>query len=210
MKIYKGLAKLALRLHNIFYSASSFFSIKAEQGLHPKHRLIGYHAFFISNIDPQDTVLDIGCGNGALTFDVAKKAKRVVGIDFSKANIDTAKRKYSTSNVEYFCQDALKNLPAGKFEVIILSNVLEHIEERVALLKQVKNRASKFLIRVPMINRDWITLYKKELGVEYRLDKTHFIEYTMEEFRDEVEKSGFAVYSYTIQFGEIWAILTCL
>ena len=108
--------------------------------------------------------------------------------------------------MEYICQDALKNLPAGKFDVIILSNVLEHIEERVAFLKQVKNKASKFLIRVPMINRDWITPYKKELGVEYRLDPTHFIEYTMESFQDELEKAGFAVYSYTIQFGEIWAI----
>src|SRR3989338_5215513 len=204
MKIYKGLAKLALRLHNIFYSASSFLSIKAEGGLHPKHRLIGYHAFFVNNVTLEDVILDIGCGNGALTFDVAQKAKKVVGIDFSRANIDTAKRKYSAPNLEYICQDALKNLPAGKFDVIILSNVLEHIEERVAFLKQVKNRASKFLIRVPMINLDWITLYKKELGVEYRLDKTHFIEYTMEELRDEVEKSGFAVYSYTIQFGEIW------
>jgi len=39
-----------------------------------------------------------------------------------------------------------------------------------------------------MINRDWITLYKKELGVEWRLDKTHYIEYTLESFEKELEK----------------------
>ncbi|MDO8529800.1 MAG: class I SAM-dependent methyltransferase [bacterium] len=207
MNIYKGLARIALKLHNFFYGVSSFLAIKAEHGLHPKHRLIGYHAFFVNNVRPEDVVLDIGCGNGALTADVAKKAKRVVGIDFSEANIATAKRKYSAQNTEYICQDAVKNLPAGTFDVIILSNVLEHIEDRAAFLRGLKNRASKFLIRVPMVNRDWITLYKKELGVEYRLDTTHFIEYTMESFQDELEKAGFAVYNHTIQFGEIWAII---
>ena len=39
-----------------------------------------------------------------------------------------------------------------------------------------------------MINRDWITLYKKELGIEWRLDKTHYIEYTLESFKEELEK----------------------
>lgn len=61
------------------------------------------------------------------------------------------------------------------------------------------------LIRVPMINRDWLTLYKKELGLEYRLDKSHFIEYTLESFKGELACIGLEVDSYSIQFGEIWA-----
>jgi len=69
-----------------------------------------------------------------------------------------------------------------------LSNILEHIENRVKFLNKIKNLAPKILIRVPMINRDWITLYKKELGVEWRLDKTHYIEYTLESFEKELEK----------------------
>jgi len=48
---------------------------------------------------------------------------------------------------------------------------------------------------------------KKELGLEYRLDKTHFIEYTLESFQKELEKAGFKIYNYNIQFGEIWAII---
>jgi len=53
---------------------------------------------------------------------------------------------------------------------------LEHIENRIEFLNKIKNLAPKILIRVPMINRDWITLYKKELGMEWRLDKTHYID----------------------------------
>lgn len=41
-----------------------------------------------------------------------------------------------------------------------------------------------------MINRDWITLYKKELGVEWRLDPTHCTEYTLESLKEELQKAG--------------------
>ena len=78
-------------------------------------------------------------------------------------------------------------MPNQKFDVIILSNVLEHIENRIEFLQKIKNLAPKILIRVPMINRDWITLYKKELGVEWRLDKTHYIEYTLESSKQKLK-----------------------
>jgi len=67
--------------------------------------------------------------------------------------------------------------------------------------------APKILIRVPMFNRDWITLYKKELGIEWCLDSTHFTEYSLESFQEELKKVGLNLKKYKIQFGEIWAII---
>lgn len=206
-EIYKIAIKLALKLHNFSYKLSSFFSSEFEQGMHPKHRLTNYHKFFIDNINPGDAVLDIGCGKGELSFDIAKKAKKVAGIDFDGNNINLAKKKYPASNIEYIHGNALKNLPAEKFDVIILSNVLEHIENRVEFLNGIKRTTSKILIRVPMINRDWITLYKKELGLEWKLDKGHFIEYTLESFENELKRADLKLTKYSIQFGEIWAVI---
>jgi len=45
----------------------------------------------------------------------------------------------------------------------------------------------------------------KELGLDYRLDKTHYIEYTYDTFLEEIESAGLKILSYSIQFGEIWA-----
>lgn len=73
----------------------------------------------------------------------------------------------------------------------------------VSVLKKLR---SKFLIRVPMLNRCWIEVYKKELGLEYRLDKTHFIEYAFEGFKEELGNAGLHIQDYSIQFGEIWAV----
>jgi len=201
--------KMILRAHSFTYKLAGSLAQKVEEnGLHPKHRIMNYHKFFVDNISETDVVLDIGCGNGALTYDVAKKAKKVIGIDLNEKNISTARRKYSRGNIEYIHGNALTDLPNEQFDVIILSNVLEHIDKRVEFLVSLKKLAPKFLIRVPMLNRSWIDLYKKELGLEYRLDKTHFVEYTLEGFKEELDKAGLRVLDYSIQFGEIWAVVS--
>ena len=103
---------------------------------------MNYHKFFVDNIDENDLVLDIGCGNGALSYDIAKKAKKVVGIDLNEKNISFAKERYSKENIEW--GDALKDLPDERFDVIIMSNVLEHIENRVEFLRRLREKAATF------------------------------------------------------------------
>lgn len=202
------LAKLALQLHSFAYKLASKLSIAAEGGLHPKHRLMNYHQFFLDHVQPTDRVLDIGCGNGALAYDLAGKARTVVGIDTNEKNRTAWVGRFARTNLEYRVADATTFSPDEHFDVVVLSNVLEHIEHRVEFLGRIKHLAPLFLIRVPMIDRDWITLYKKELGLEYRLDTTHFTEYTLNQFTQELHDAGLAIQSSTIQFGEIWAVVT--
>jgi 2-polyprenyl-3-methyl-5-hydroxy-6-metoxy-1,4-benzoquinol methylase len=146
--------KLLLKLHSFSYRWTARLSKKLEQdGLHPKHRIMNYHKFFVDKVGENDTVLDIGCGNGALTYDVARKAEKVVGIDLNERNITTAKKTYSMENIEYICGDALTYFPKEKIDLIILSNVLEQIDKRIESLDSLKKLAPKILIRVPMLNR---------------------------------------------------------
>jgi 2-polyprenyl-3-methyl-5-hydroxy-6-metoxy-1,4-benzoquinol methylase len=182
-------------------------AIKYENGLHPKHRLIGYHEFFTKNVTKNDRVLDIGSGNGSLAKDVALHAKSVLGVDIDPKNIEKSKRNNSAPNLEYRLADATKDLSSETFDIIIMSNVLEHIDDRVNFLKSIRPLARKFLFRVPMIDREWVTLLKQELGLDYRLDTTHFTEYTFAQFKSEFEEAGYEVRSHSVQFGEIWAII---
>lgn len=204
----KTILRLVLTLHGLTYKLASAFAIKAEGGLHPKHRLMNYHQFFLDRISPGNTVLDIGCGNGALAYDLAKKARAVVGIDANTKNQKAWEEKFYAPNITYILGDATTTRFDQAFDVVVLSNVLKHIERRVEFLEKIKPLASTILIRVPMINRDWITLYKKELGLDYRLDKTHFVEYTLDTFRDELALAGLSIQEHSIQFGEIWAVVT--
>lgn len=206
-KTYTFFLKKILKLHNFLYKLISYLSIKREGGLHPKYRLIKYKDFFLNNISETDEVLDIGCGQGALANDIASRAKHVTGIDIVENKIKIAREKYQSSNISFIYGDATKDLTDKKFDIIVLSNVLEHIEHRVDFLKKIKGLATKYLIRVPMYDRDWVPLYKKELGVEWRLDLTHFIEYTRKTFEEEINQAGYQISDLSVQYGEIWAVV---
>ena len=62
-----------------------------------------------------------------------------------------------------------RDLPEGHWDVIVLSNILEHIEDRVGLLTDIVRQADpdQFLIRVPHFERDWSMAMRKEVGANY-------------------------------------------
>ena len=207
-RLQKILLKAGITLNNYSYSLISRQVSKIHHGVHPKHQIINYHEFFVGQISKKDRVLDVGCGNGFLAYDVAKKAKKVTDIDFSKENISFAQTHYSLPNLDFVVGDATTYPFKDKFEVIILSNVLEHIKERPALLNKLKKIAPKIIIRVPLITRSWLPVYLKKEGYEYRLDDTHEIEYTEEEIAEEMKKAGLKIKKEFVKWGEWYGVCT--
>lgn len=196
-------------LHNFIYFLIGQLATKANGGVNPKHDIMKYHDFFVDNVKTSDRVLDIGCGIGLVARDLSKKAAYVTGIDTLPKSIAEAKRRnLDQQNITFILGDATTYAFKEKFDVITLSNVLEHIKNRVDFLKGIRSLAPKFLVRIPMINRDWLTLYKKSIGAEWRLDSTHYTEYTLPSFEGELATAHMKIDSYSIQYGEIWAIVT--
>jgi SAM-dependent methyltransferase len=206
----KYILRLLVTIHQISYTYIGAFASAAECGLHPKHRLMNYHKFFVDNVSEGEGVLDIGCGNGALLRDVALKTRWcVVGVEINKQNVDLAiKRLADLPNIEIVHADIHEYRGQKHFDSIILSNVLEHLDKRAELLRYLKEqfKPKQFLIRVPMFEREWLVPYKKELGVEWRLDTTHEIEYTEEEFRIELTMAGLEIRKIMFKWGEIYAV----
>lgn len=195
---------------NKLYSLEGKAAAQYGKGIHTKHKHIKYHDFFVKNIKPYENVLDIGSGNGFLSYDMATKIQgvKVVGVELNEKNIAFARSHYSQDNLSFIKGDVLKELPEGKFDVITLSNILEHIEKRVEFLEilQQNFKPKRFIIRVPTFERDWRTPLKKELGIDYRLDATHFIEYTQENFTEELNKAGLETVHLECRWGEIWCV----
>ncbi len=196
-------------INNFSYKVISFLAIRINGGIHPKHEISDYHTFFIDHVSENDSVLDIGYGSGFVAYNIAQKARKVTGIDILDKNIILAKKEYHRDNMTFVEGDATTFNFQETFDVIILSNVLEHIEKRIGFLRRIKKLAPKMLIRVPLITRDWVSVYKKNSGFNYKLDNTHFIEYTEESFREEMEISGLKIESFCIKFGELYAVILC-
>jgi SAM-dependent methyltransferase len=201
--------KFLFGLDALLYTLQTQTSIAYNGGLHPKHRLMNYHDFFARRIAASDRVMDIGCGLGAVAYDVAQVSKQVVGMDLNAKSIQKARELYQRPNLEFRVGDALKTLPDEKYDVVILSNVLEHLTGRPEFLRRVQAvlKPERILIRVPLFERDWRVPLKKELGVEWRLDDTHEIEYTLETFAAEMNQAGLAVKHLEVRWGEIWTEL---
>ena len=197
-----------LTLDSVVYRITALRSMEYNGGTHVKHRLTGYHDFFVNRINSGERVIDIGCGKGEVDYEIASKAGGiVVGIDHNKNWLDYAQENYQHPNLEFIQGDVLECMPSQQFATVIMSNVLEHIENRVGFLQKVKDRIhpGRFLVRVPMFNRGWRVPLRKELGLPCFLDGTHFTEYTQESFVQEMDAAGLRVAHMEIRWGEIWA-----
>jgi SAM-dependent methyltransferase len=183
-------------------------SLAYGEGIHVKHRLMRYHDFFVERIHAGERVLDIGCGYGAVAYSIASRTGAyVTGLDMEPTNLEKAQALFRHERLTFVNGEAPRTLPSDRFDVIVLSNVLEHIEHRAEFLREVQARVSpsRWLIRVPMFNRDWRPPLRQELGLFAYSDPTHYTEYTRESFDAEMAGVGFQVRHLQVNWGEIWA-----
>ncbi len=179
-------------------------------GTHVKHQLMGYHDFFVKNIDATDRVLDLGCGGGQLAADIARRTgASVTAIDIDADNIAQARDICAGTSVRLIHGDALRWEPSEPLDVLVLSNVLEHIEHRSKFLSSIfaQSGAGRALIRVPLYERDWTVPMREQLGIEWRLDTTHFLEYRIPQFEQEIADAGAEILNLEIRWSEIWAVV---
>ena len=131
-----------------------------------------------------------------------------VGIDISEDKLKAAKYNLSDiDKVEIVNSDIWCYHDSRKFDVVVLSNILEHLNKRSELLRYIMQSfgPKKILIRVPAFDRDWLVPYKKEFGLDWRLDNTHKVEYTEELFRRELKVAGLKIKELSFRWGEIYA-----
>ncbi|MBU1179237.1 class I SAM-dependent methyltransferase [Patescibacteria group bacterium] len=138
-------------------------------------------------------VVDIGCGTGELAYCIAARgAKKVIGIDYSREAINIAKKEYQLKDLFYECKDF--NKISGKFDVIVMAGVLEHIDNPYLFLKKAKrilNKKGFIIITCPNWSnaRGYILLTLKELfGLRITLTDIHY--FTPLEFEAWGKKLG--------------------
>ncbi|HEY2074035.1 MAG TPA: class I SAM-dependent methyltransferase [Gaiellaceae bacterium] len=206
----EGLRRL-LRLDDHLHERVDGLAMDLDGGVHAKHRLTGYHDFFLRHIGRGDRVLDVGCGKGELAYDLATRGgARVTGIDISRPSLDFARARFQADGLEFVEGDVLSWDAPHDYDVVVLSNVLEHVGPRVELLRRLRSAVhpSRILIRVPSEERDWLVPLRKELGLPHFSDPTHETEYTVEQLRSELREAGLTVEELVQAWGELWAVAT--
>ena len=87
-------------------------------------------------------VLDVGCGPGTITVDIARRVTpgRVVGIDASADVIEQATRDATgVENVEFATGDVYAlDFPGASFDVVHAHQVLQHLSDPVGALREMR------------------------------------------------------------------------
>lgn len=84
------------------------------------------------------TVLDLGCGKGNMSIQLARMGYDVTGIDSDKLSIEYAQSILQQSNLKYIiCTLEDYNFEAKSADVIILSEVLEHLVNPKGLMEKI-------------------------------------------------------------------------
>jgi len=131
-------------------------------------------------IEPNSSVIDVGCGTGRFSFTIADKANKVVGIDLSSKNITTANQtlQKNPNNKISFLHTNLANLISQNhhFNYAVMTYVIHEVnpEDRITLFNEMAQIADKIIIGdylVPVNKGFWNVLNEV---VEFLAGKEHY------------------------------------
>jgi len=77
-------------------------------------------------------LLDMGCGSGYLTSELAKTAEQVIGTDFAPDFVKLCQKKYKAyQNLSFQTQDVIKKFKFSdqSFDIVLCKMVLQYIED---------------------------------------------------------------------------------
>ena len=112
-------------------------------------------------INKDKSVLEIGSYYGVLGSLIKKKVKNYTGVEYSKSASNYAIKKFNLNIKSNFNQ-----LSNRKFDLIILCDVIEHVDNPLKILKQIKSLLKKNGTII-MTTMDIQSFYAKAMGINY-------------------------------------------
>lgn len=112
-------------------------------------------------------ILDFGVGTGLLGFEIAQKVKKVHGVDISAKMLEKLEEKNTPQlSIKPYCQDIIKEPLDIKFDGLISSMALHHIENLDNFFNTIyKNMKSGSFIAIADLESEDGTFHSDNTGV---------------------------------------------
>lgn len=204
----KGKFKLYLNMTWMFERLAHEMSFNNYQ--EEKHPLRTYPRKFLQTYLRNDfTVLDLGCHTGEITNMAAEVAKKVVGIDYNADAIKKAKVKYQRDNLSFLAGEAFDFLSKNdeSFDVLLLSHILEHLDNPKDFLNTFKHFFQYLYIELPDFDKTYLNHYRKDLNLRLiYTDDDHVSEFDRYELASLLEECNIEILEAKYIFGiqQLW------
>ncbi len=141
---------------------------------------------FAARLCRHKRVLDMGCGMGYGTAELAGQALSATGIDVAATAVESASAQFRAANLRYL-QASCTQLPFGdaSFDLVVSFEVIEHIPDWRQMLseaRRVLRPGGQFIVSTP--NK----LYYAEARATSGPNPFHDHEFEFEEFRQVLEE----------------------
>ena len=129
--------------------------------------------------------LEVGCGPGELLATLGAMGFTGLGVELSQGSIEAARARLAPLGHDIHIGEAGEEYAAGPYEYVIAMEVLEHIEDDLAALRQWRKLLrddGRLLLSVPADPARWGP--SDELAGHYR-------RYTRDDLRERLSEAGF-------------------
>ena len=155
------------------------------------------HDVSLELLNPQksDIILDAGCGDGSWDFRIAKKCKKIIGVDISKnAFLKSKKKALKNMSFQKMNIESLK-FPNKSFDKIYCVEAIEHLlhyEKALKEFNRVLKPRGKLIVSYPLADKTVVG----KIGIALHIRKPipiseHLTEWSYSETIENIEKQGF-------------------
>ncbi len=111
----------------------------------------------LSHLIEGQKLLEIGCGNGDLSVEIARLGFEVVGIDVSEPGIrqavELSKKESLDAKAQFMVMDATSlEFPDNSFDTVLIAEVLEHVRDSRKLMEEavrIVRNGGRIIVSVP-------------------------------------------------------------
>jgi 2-polyprenyl-3-methyl-5-hydroxy-6-metoxy-1,4-benzoquinol methylase len=195
--IFRTMLRAKFHQRNLLYDRK--FDIgPVEETYDVKLGFTSSHTMAIDAVRPGANVVDIGCGQGFVARELAKKAKHVTGVDqYVPAVSDDPKVTYYQWNLD---RDEFP-VDLSDFEQVFLLDIIEHLREPDEFMERLRHAAVRRRPEIILttanigffVTRFMLLLGHFNYGRKGILDRTHTRLFTFASLRELFEQAGYEV-----------------
>ncbi len=149
-------------------------------------------AFLRTHVRPGERALDLGCGTGWLTAELAEAGAKPVGVEIATAALERARAAHPALDFRLAPIDGALPFEDCSFEVVWASEVIEHVADTARWLSEARRvlaPGGRLLVTTPSHGRLRVMVGGIERFSEPLGDHLHL--YTRSSLRTLLEEFGF-------------------